>query len=232
MSFQCVIIADNFHLPHDKLELVKPEPQPTYLASTHHNLHSSHMQPLFPKDTLMQFIMSHDKILFTSKSKSNLIIFFRRLSKFYLFQVEHFVIISTFSLFKWHYLYTSILLLRNLMIIQFSHQILISSRARMLEPQNPTHSWPGIWCVLTAYLGRNKGRGKTGKVYDNMAKKIENKFPNTESESWTLILKNCQPLPSSLIFIQSFPFFFNSVQFPPTLTPSAVLMALVHQDLI
>ena len=53
----------------------------------------------------------------------------------------------------------------------------------MLEPQNPTHSWPGIWCVLTAYLGRNKGRGKTGKVNDNMAKKIENKFPNTESQS-------------------------------------------------
>lgn len=75
MSLQCVIIADNFHLPHDNLELVKPEPQPTYLASTHHNLDSSHMQPLFPKDTLMQFIMSHDKILFTSKSKSNLIIF-------------------------------------------------------------------------------------------------------------------------------------------------------------
>lgn len=46
MSLQCVIIADNFHLPHDKLELVKPEPQPTYLASTHHNLYSSHMQPL------------------------------------------------------------------------------------------------------------------------------------------------------------------------------------------
>ena len=76
MSVQCVVTANNFHLLHDKLELVKPEPQPTYLVSTHHNLCSSHMQPLtISQDTLMQFIMSHDKILFTSKSNSNLIIF-------------------------------------------------------------------------------------------------------------------------------------------------------------
>lgn len=59
-----------------------------------------------------------------------------------------------------------------------------------MKPQNPTHSWPAIWCVLTVYLGRRKGRKKIQKAYYNIdQKKIENKFPNTESQPWPLILK-------------------------------------------
>lgn len=84
MSLQCVIIADNFHLPHDKLELVKPEPQPTYPASTHTTQIPVTCNHYF-KDTLIQFIMSHDKILFTSKS-SQILSFFQKTFKFYLFQ--------------------------------------------------------------------------------------------------------------------------------------------------
>ena len=161
MSLQCVIIADNFHLPHDKLELVKPEPQPTYLASTHHNLYSSHMQPLTISQRhshAVHYVSWQNSIYLKVQLKSYH--FLRRLSKFYLFQVEHFVIISTFSLFKWHYLlqlYFTITQSHDYLVLSLDIDLLKSKDVGTPEP-NTQLAWHLVCTDCISRKEQRKGK--------------------------------------------------------------------------
>ena len=172
MSLPCVILPHDFHVPHDKPDLLRLQPQPTSLklySTRSYTLATAHYFPntllcnsccLMAKSYLLQRpaqILAFSQKAFQPFSLLNKNLFLNRNQPFLYSNGKSF----------------------TLLFYCLSHDLIIVYLVLPLDvddPKNKGHgtpepntglvdSWPSIWCVPTACLGKNEGRKKIKKAY-------------------------------------------------------------------